>query len=356
MTSRICKSTFLPSLAMFLFALAVYCPSLTSQTVVSLGPPTTKPDPPAGSTMSASTCNAACNSAISKEALVVGFSGNSSNVAMWDQTDSRAYTNSGFQRSSVANPPIAPYNFLGVSSSSYVASVLMDITQQTFYSQPPSSFNASMQNGFTIGLMVYVEDPAATTRSAYYSFPPSNNAGLFYIERYGSQWGLALTTTQGSTLEQIPWDANSFQSGPGWNYVFYTVTPDNKVRIDIFSGSIYSSAILDLGNLISAYTAGTSTSNPSTPSAQSQNGNYAFSLLQGRGFEAIAMFRSPLSPAEVSGFYQASYQGSYGDSAGVACNTGYALNVTTVGSVGPTPMPATPCGNTSNWSNTKPPQ
>ena len=304
------------------------------------------PAPPAPN----SPCNSACQSALGKQTIVDGFSGDSTGEGYWNQLASLRYNLSGYTVTSTSST--APYWFANASSGSFPGPNVVNMTADSFFRLARNAFQPSLQNGFTIGMMVYVDNPSDTATNTYYSF--SNGGSKWLIaERKGSSWGLHVASRAESTVDEYPWDANSFQTGAGWNYVFYTFTPDGKCRIDVFYNTAYYSALFDYGSMYdTALTSGTATSNPPQPPFVAKDSNSTYNILPGKGFEALIMFNAPLSPAEASGFYQTSYQGTYFERGGVACNTGFALNVTTVGSSPATPMPATPCGPVSNWSST----
>lgn len=102
-----------------------------------------------------------------------------------------------------------------------------------------------------------------------------NNGTLFSIGRYQNQWTFGRmdslsTSTVGSSYWETPWDPRVTTPLGAWDWVYYTFTPDGKVRIDKFTGHEgfafyyydWQESVLDGGYPSSGFPAGTPTTNP----------------------------------------------------------------------------------------------
>jgi hypothetical protein len=300
-------------------------------------------------------------SAASKIIEVDAISGNpSSGYAYRDLTDSLSWGWLNWPPSTNSPGGTIPYTFPIAPGGSYPSNQPFDLNPGNAYrnsTRGPFTLNS----GFTVAMMVWNSTQSTVPFAVYWSFLDSTTLVDISLIRSGPRWGLRIwSATSGQYMVEYPWDIST-GTNPAWNYIFYTFTPDGKCRIDLFVGSTYRSALLDLGRPDLGYTSGTPTSNPPQPLTPVPYPNYAYSLgnsatmrgLPGTGFVAVTTFQ-PLTQQEASSFYRMSLASNlpYTDT-GFPCNTGLALNVTAAG--GAAAMPNTPCGNVSNWSYTTAP-
>jgi xyloglucan-specific exo-beta-1,4-glucanase len=229
--------------------------------------------------------------------------------------------------------------------------------------------------GFTL-MMVYENewDPAnaqngiALSMMNQGSTPYVFDKGLvFSIGRKGNQWTLGRhihgvdSTLNNSTYWETPWDPQSL-TPHAWEWVYYTFTPDGKVRIDKFQpySSYYfwtyydwQETVLDAGYPFAGFPAGTPTTNPAPlhfytyNSYTTDNGldddahqSYLNPTVPVPGFNRLDIFAIPLSINQMVAYQKNLVDSNYLTFGNMLpCNTGLWMNAGQV---------STPCGAAGN--------
>ncbi|PDT81321.1 hypothetical protein [Sinorhizobium sp. BJ1] len=253
-------------------------------------------------------------------------------------------------------------------------------TDKTSFNFPPNSSietreiaSISPATGFTILLVEKTRDNTVPNGGSTLSLLSSDSNGAYLSFALGAQpslsgqkWSFAKSLLQGNMAQtaywQKPWDMNLL--GPtgdfsGTEWIYYTFTPDGKVRIDRFAPYTYflaftayqwDEAVLDGGFPHFPFDTGTPTDRPKSVTfgsvgpwligaagAPGQTPPTPEPIEALPGFEGATIFSAPLSMKEVVA-YQNSLKGSYFlDVNMLPCNSGQYLS----GRI------STPCGTGS---------
>ena len=311
-------------------------------------------------------CSAQASSAIISD-NEVGYS-NLSGLWMFDKISGKSYS-----LGSPGSGLPATANYLALnpwaskpSLSTLSASITWLPSENTTYTL--ASLPAIKPNtGFTILLVYQNQWNTANSNGIAASIGNSDRNGvLLSMGRSGNQWTFGrrlngTTTTQtGSNFWQTPWDPRSTVAG-AFEWVYYTFTPDGKVRIDKFMPYVYFGVLtgydwqestLDGGYPFQGFpTGGTPTTNPSSVSfyppgdlisgsALDYKGtqSYISPTVSVPGFNREAAFNIALTTDQMVAYQKTiadSYWLSWGSS--YPCNTGYWMNKSN-------PSVYTPCG------------
>ncbi|WP_018240654.1 hypothetical protein [Ensifer sp. BR816] len=253
-------------------------------------------------------------------------------------------------------------------------------TNKTSFNFPPNSSietreiaSISPATGFTVLLVEKTRDNTVPNGGSTLSLLSSNSNDAYLVFALGAKpslrgqkWSVAKSSLQGNTAQtaywQKPWDMNLL--GPtgdfsGTEWIYFTFTPDGKVRMDRFAPYTYllaftayqwDEAVLDGGFPHFPFDAGTPTDRPKSVIFGSV-GSWLIGAagVPGQtpptiepiealpGFEGVTIFSAPLSMKEVIA-YQNSLRGSHFlDVNMLPCNSGQYL----FGEI------QTPCGTAS---------
>ncbi|MDK1389929.1 hypothetical protein QN219_32030 [Sinorhizobium sp. 7-81] len=253
-------------------------------------------------------------------------------------------------------------------------------TNKTSFNFPPGSSietreiaSISPATGFTILLVEKTRDNTTPNGGSALSLLSSNSNDAYLSfalgakpSSSGQKWSVAKSFLEGRMARtaywQKPWDMNLL--GPtgdfsGTEWIYFTFTPDGKVRIDRFAPYTYflaftayqwDEAVLDSGFPHFPFDAGTPTDRPNSVTfgtvgpwligaagAPGQTPPTIEPIQALPGFEGATIFSAPLSMKEVIA-YQNSLRGSdFLDENMLPCNSGQYLS----GQI------STPCGTAS---------
>ncbi|ARQ13361.1 hypothetical protein NXC12_PD00267 (plasmid) [Rhizobium etli] len=258
--------------------------------------------------------------------------------------------------------------------------VIDTYTHKTAFNFPPSwsietkqIASVSPSTGFTVLLVEKTRGNTVDNGGSALSLLSSNSNDAYLSfalgampSRSGQKWSFAKSLLQGKMEQtaywQKPWDMSLL--GPkgdfsGTEWIYYTFTPDGKVRIDRFAPYTYfltftayqwDEAVLDGGFPHFPFDTGTPTGRPK-PVTFGSVGPWVIGaasvpgqtrpMIDGTealpGFEGVTIFSAPLSVKEVVAYQNAMRESYFLDVNDLPCNSGQYISREI----------KTPCGNTS---------